>query len=218
MRGSAPKDKIREGEKLVLGNMRSGTKGILHCQSIICQLVINLNCFIYQGSLDISCFLYGNMVQRFQTEYCFMLIMIKLSVALIKPAHRLFIQTNECYWLLDAETRSWCFPAVRLVTRNQFSLGKQECYSSKGFWMMTPFPVFSPGTSEKVQWQREHHMLAKHISYQRDLLGSACSERTVGSRCNQPSNSSGPMGCSLSTGLLLLCLPTSVSMLVIPLL
>lgn len=61
-------------------------------------------------------------------------------------------------------------------------------------------------------------MLAKHISYQRDLLGSACSERTVGSRCNQPSNSSGPMGCSLSTGLLLLCLPTSVSMLVIPLL
>lgn len=218
MRGSAPKDKIREGEKLVLGNMRSGMKGILYCQSIICQLVINLNCFIYQGSLDISCFLYGNMVQRFQTEYCFMLIMIKLSVALIKPAYRLFIQTNECYWLLDAETRSWCLPMVQLVTRNQFSLGKQECYSSKGFWMMIPFPVFSPGTCEKVQWQREHHMLAKHISYQSDLLGWACSERTVGSCCNQPSNSSGPMGCSLSTGLLLLCLPTSVSMLVISLL
>lgn len=35
------------------------------------------------------------MVQRFQTEYCFMLIVIKLSVALIKPAYRLFIQTNE---------------------------------------------------------------------------------------------------------------------------
>lgn len=95
MRGSAPKEKIREGEKLVLGSVRSGTKGILCCQSIICQLVINLNCFIYQGSLDISCFLYGNMVQRIQTEYCFMLIVIKLSAAVIKPAHRLFIRTNE---------------------------------------------------------------------------------------------------------------------------
>lgn len=46
--------------------------------------MINLNCFIYQGSLDISCFLYGNTVQRIQTEYCFMLIVIKLSVAVIK--------------------------------------------------------------------------------------------------------------------------------------
>jgi len=61
-------------------------------------------------------------------------------------------------------------------------------------------------------------MLAKHIPYQRELLGSACSERTVGSRCNQPSNGSDPMGYSLSTGLLLLCFPTSVSMLVISLL
>lgn len=31
---------------------------------------------------------------------------------------------------------------------------------------MILFPVFSPGTSEKARWQREHHMLAKYISYQ----------------------------------------------------
>lgn len=161
--------------------MRSGTKGILCCQSIICQLVINLNCFIYQGSLDISCFLFGNMVQRFQTEYCFMLIMIKTLCSFDKACYRLFIQTNEWYWLLDAERRSWCIPVVQHITRNPFSLDKQERPSSKGFWMMIPFPEFSLETSEKGQWQRERRTLAKYISYQRDLLGSACSEGTVGS-------------------------------------
>lgn len=198
--------------------MRSGTKGILCCQSIICQLVINLNCFIYQGSLDISCFLFGNMVQRFQTEYCFMLIMIKTLCSFDKACYRLFIQTNEWYWLLDAETRSWCFPMVQHTPRNPFSLDKQEHPSSKGFWMMIPFPEFSLGTCEKRWWQREHRTLAKYVSYQRDLLGSACSEGTVGSCCDQPSNSPDPTGHSLCTGLLLLCVPTSVSMLVISLL